>query len=245
MRACARCISGKRMAELLRLEGVRAGYGDSVVLEDVDFSLGEGDSLALLGRNGVGKSTLLVTLMGLARLHAGSIRWKGADLTALPPYRRAQAGLGWVPQERLMFPSLTVEEHLTAVARPGHWNVARVFEIFPGLRDRRANMGNQLSGGEQQMLAIARALMVNPALLLLDEPMEGLAPIIVRDLVAVIRRVVSESGLAVIVVEQHARLALGLTREALVLDRGRIIHRSSSASLLADPATLQRLVSVA
>jgi branched-chain amino acid transport system ATP-binding protein len=233
------------VAELLRLEGVRAGYGDAVVLEDIDFSMAEGESLALLGRNGVGKSTLLMTLMGLTHLHAGRIQWKGASLAPLPPYRRAQAGLGWVPQERLMFPSLTVEEHLTAVARPGHWNVARVYEIFPSLGDRRSNMGNQLSGGEQQMLAIARALMVNPSLLLLDEPMEGLAPLIVRDLVAVIRRVVSESGLAVIMVEQHARLALGLTHDAMVLDRGRVIHRSSSESLLADPQTLHRLVSVA
>ncbi len=178
------------MAELLALDGVTAGYGASVVLEDISLALDEGDSLALLGRNGVGKSTLLVTLMGLTRLHRGALRWRGGDLTALPTYQRAQAGIGWVPQERYMWPSLTIEEHLTAVARPGRWTLRRIYELFPRLEERRTNFGNQLSGGEQQMLAIARALVVNPSLLLLDEPMEGLAPIIVQDLMKVIRDLV-------------------------------------------------------
>jgi branched-chain amino acid transport system ATP-binding protein len=216
-----------------------------VVLEAISLALQEGDSLALLGRNGVGKSTLLVTLMGLTQLHAGTIRWCGADIAGVPTYRRAQAGLGWVPQERLMFPSLTVEEHLTVVARPGEWTLARIYEIFPRLHERRANMGNQLSGGEQQMLAIARAMITNPRLLLLDEPMEGLAPIIVQELLRVIRGLVTNQGLTVIVVEQHARLALSLTRRAIVLDRGRIVHDSDSASLLADTDKLNRLVAVA
>ena len=232
------------MAELLAVEGVTAGYGDGIVLEDVSLSLEEGDSLALLGRNGMGKTTLLVTLMGLTRLRSGRLAWRGGDLAALPTHRRSQAGLGWVPQERFMFPSLTVEEHLTAVARPGRWTVKKVYEIFPRLEERRGNYGNQLSGGEQQMLAIARALMVNPSLLLLDEPMEGLAPIIVQELMNVIRELVADSGMAVIVVEQHAKLALALTRQAVVLERGRVVHRSASEQLLADPETLHRLVSV-
>jgi branched-chain amino acid transport system ATP-binding protein len=232
------------MAELLRLEGLTAGYGDSVVLEDVSLAVGEGESLALLGRNGVGKSTLLVTLMGLTQVHGGAIRWRGGDLVALPTYRRAREGLGWVPQERLMFPSLTVEEHLTAVARRGPWTVRRAYELFPRLYQRRRNMGDQLSGGEQQMLAIARALVVNPALLLLDEPMEGLAPVVVQDLLRVIRELVQAGGMAVILVEQHARLALSVTRRALVLDRGRVVHRSDSEALLRDGETLRRLVAV-
>jgi len=233
------------MAELLALNGVTAGYGESIVLEDVSFTMNEGDSLALLGRNGVGKTSLLVTLMGLTRLHKGSIRWGGADIARVPTYKRSRSGLGWVPQERHMFPSLTVEEHLTVVERPGPWNLAKIYEIFPRLHERRANMGNQLSGGEQQMLAIARALMINPRILLLDEPMEGLAPIIVQELVRVIRKLVAEEGMSVIVVEQHARLALSLTSRAIVLDRGRIVHDSDSASLLADGEKLDRLVAVA
>ena len=232
------------MAELLALDSVTAGYGDGIVLEDVTLSLDEGDSLALLGRNGMGKTTLLVTLMGLTRLRRGTLRWRGTDLARLPTHRRSQSGLGWVPQERYMFPSLTVEEHLTAVARPGHWTVPRVYRIFPRLEERRTNFGNQLSGGEQQMLAIARALMVNPSLLLLDEPMEGLAPIIVQELMAVIRELVSGGGMTVIVVEQHAKLALSLTRQAVVLERGRVVHRSSSDALQDDPQTLHRLIAV-
>ncbi|WP_459199388.1 ABC transporter ATP-binding protein [Ralstonia pseudosolanacearum] len=233
------------MAELLSLERVTAGYGNAVVLDDVSFGLDAGGSLALLGRNGVGKTMLLATLMGFTRLHGGRIRWRGADIARVPPHRRARAGLGWVPQERWVFPSLTVEAHLTAVARPGAWDVARVYRAFPRLEERRRNLGNQLSGGEQQMVAIARALVTNPALLLLDEPMEGLAPIIVQELGRAIRALVDEGGMAVILVEQHARLALELTRRALVLDRGRIVHASASADLLADAPLLQRLVAVA
>ncbi|WP_323141570.1 ABC transporter ATP-binding protein [Massilia phyllosphaerae] len=233
------------MPELLAFDRVSAGYGESVVLEDVSFSVEEGGSLALLGRNGVGKTSLLVTLMGLTRLHKGSVRFQGRDIGRMQTWKRARAGLGWVPQERHMFPSLSVEEHLTVVERPGPWNLAKVYELFPRLHERRANMGNQLSGGEQQMVAIARALMTNPRILLLDEPMEGLAPIIVQELVRAIRRLVAEDGMSVIVVEQHARLALSLTERAIVLDRGRIVHDSDSASLLADGEKLDRLVAVA
>ena len=233
------------MAELLHLDNVSAGYGEAVVLEDISLSVAEGDSLALLGRNGMGKTTLLVTLMGLTRLHRGSIRLRGTSIGALPTHRRVHSGLGWVPQERCMFASLTVEEHLTAVARSGHWNLGRVYGIFPKLEERRRNLGNQLSGGEQQMLAIARALMVNPRLLLLDEPMEGLAPIIVQEMMTVIRQLVTDGGMAVILVEQHAKLALSLTSQAIVLERGRITHRSDSASLLGDAKALSRLLAVA
>lgn len=232
------------MAELVGLDGVTAGYGGSVVLDDVSLALDEGDSLALLGRNGVGKTTLLVTLMGLTRVHGGALRWRGGDLAALSTFQRAQAGIGWVPQERYMWASLTIEEHLTAVARPGRWTIARIYALFPRLQERRTNFGNQLSGGEQQMLAIARALVVNPALLLLDEPMEGLAPIIVQDLMKVIRSLVAEGGMAIVIVEQHAKLALSLTRQTVVLDRGRIVHRGASDELLNDPETLHRLVAV-
>jgi branched-chain amino acid transport system ATP-binding protein len=234
------------MPELLLAEGLTAGYGDSIVLEDVAVKLAPGESLALLGRNGVGKTTLLLTLMGLTRLKQGRVVFNGEDLTHIPTFRRAHAGLGWVPQERFMFPSLTVEEHLTVVARAGGpWNLDRAYKIFPRLEERRRNLGNQLSGGEQQMLAIARALMTNPKLLLLDEPMEGLAPIIVQELMKVIGEIVRAGEFAVIVVEQHARLALQLTQQAIVLDRGRVVHRSTSESLLLDPGLLDRLVAVA
>jgi branched-chain amino acid transport system ATP-binding protein len=233
------------MSELLVVENLSAGYGESVVLDDISFNVKEGESMALLGRNGVGKSTLLMTLMGLTSHHAGRIHWAGADISALPTHSRAQAGLGWVPQERCMFPSLTVEEHLTVVARPGQWNLKAVYEMFPRLAERRQNMGNQLSGGEQQMVAIARALMTNPRILLLDEPMEGLAPIIVQDLMRVLRTLVRTGGMSMIVVEQHARLALSLAQRVIVLDRGRIVHASDSAGLLDDQAKLDHLVSVA
>jgi branched-chain amino acid transport system ATP-binding protein len=230
------------MRELLRLEAVSAGYGEAIVLDQIDLTLGAGDSLALLGRNGVGKTTLLATLMGFTRLRGGRLVWRGQDLARVPPHRRAQGGIGWVPQERWVFPSLTVEEHLSAVARPGPWDIRGVYRIFPRLEERRRNLGHQLSGGEQQMLAIGRALMVNPALLLLDEPMEGLAPIIVQDLQRVMAGLIADGGMAVIVVEQHARLALAMTQQAMVLERGRVVHRSDSAALLADKALLDRLI---
>jgi len=233
------------MTDLLALEGVCAGYGEASVLDNISFSMASGDSIALLGRNGVGKSTLMRTLMGLTRHQAGMIRFNGAVITSLATHRRARAGLGWVPQERAMFPSLTVEEHLTTVALPGPWDIGAVYEVFPRLKERRANMGNQLSGGEQQMLAIARALMTNPRLLLLDEPMEGLAPIIIQELAHVVRELIRDRGLSVIVVEQHARLALSMTARAIVLDRGRIVHQSASAELLEDDEKLSRLVAVA
>src|SRR5215471_14756543 len=233
------------MAELLTMNEVTAGYGESIVLENVSLSIGEGDSIALLGRNGVGKTALLVTLMGLTQVHRGTLRWRGNDLAAIATHRRAKAGMGWVPQERYMWPSLTVEEHLTIVAQAGHWTLAKVYEIFPRLEERRANYGNQLSGGEQQMLAIARALMVNPSLLLLDEPMEGLAPIIVQELMRVIGEIARAGEFALILVEQHARLALEMTQQVIVLDRGRVVHRGGSGELLRDPVTLDRLVTVA
>ncbi|WP_397475774.1 ABC transporter ATP-binding protein [Pusillimonas sp.] len=232
-------------SELLAFENVVAGYGEAVVLENVSFSIKEGESVALLGRNGMGKTTLLLTAMGITQQHKGKISWRGNDITSMTTYKRAQSGLGWVPQERHMYPSLSVEEHLTVVGRPGEWTVPKIWELFPRLEERRNNMGNQLSGGEQQMLAIARALMVNPRLLLLDEPMEGLAPIIVQELLSVVGRLVKESGMSVIIVEQHARMALELTERVLVLDRGRIVHDSDSQELLDDDAKLQRLVAVA
>ncbi len=231
------------MAEpLLVLRDVRAGYGDAVVLDNISVEVSEGGSLAVLGRNGVGKSTLLLTLMGFTSVSRGTIFWRGADITGTPPHRRARVGLGWVAQEREIFPSLTVEENLTVASRAGRWNLQAVYGLFPRLAERRANMGNQLSGGEQQMLAIARALMTNPALLLLDEPLEGLAPIIVEELSAAIGRMIKDEGTAVILVEQHAEVALSLTQEALVMERGVIVHRAPSRELLDDTATLDRLI---
>src|ERR1700692_389734 len=203
---------GRLVPELLIAEGLFAGYGESIVLEGVSFALEQCGSLALLGRNGVGKTTLLLTLMGLTRLKRGRLLMRGRNISHAPTYLRARSGLGWVPQERLCFPSLTVEEHLNVVARRGPWDLARIYLAFPGLAERRRNLGNQLSGGEQQMLAIARALMTNPSVLLLDEPMEGLAPIVVEELAAAIRRMTSESGDAFILVEQHADIALSLTQ---------------------------------
>jgi branched-chain amino acid transport system ATP-binding protein len=231
------------MAEpLLALEDVRAGYGDAVVLDGISFDVAEHGSLAVLGRNGVGKSTLLLTIMGYTQLARGRIAWRGRDITREAPHRRALDGLGWVAQEREIFPSLSVEENLTVAARPGRWDLMAVYGLFPRLNERRGSRGNHLSGGEQQMLAIARALMTNPALLLLDEPLEGLAPIIVEELVAAIRKMIADEGTAFILIEQHAEVALSLTADAIVLERGSIVHRARSADLLQDHATLDRLV---
>ena len=232
------------MAELLRVVGLRSGYGQAVVVQGVDLQLAEGESLALLGRNGTGKTTLLDTLVGVTRRHGGRIVLAGRDITTLPAHARAAAGIGWVPQERNIFRSLTVGENLSAVARPGPWTLARVYEMFPRLAERQANMGNQLSGGEQQMLAVARALVLNPRLLLLDEPLEGLAPIIVRELLGSIERVVRDEGMAAIIVEQNPRLILPITARAVVLDRGAIVHEGDSAELLADRGRLDRWLAV-
>jgi branched-chain amino acid transport system ATP-binding protein len=231
------------MAEaLLALENLRAGYGDAVVLDNISLEVPEHGSLAVLGRNGVGKTTLIASIMGCTQTMRGGIKWRGADITGLATHRRAKLGLGWVAQEREIFPSLSVEENLTVAERPGKWTVGAVYKLFPRLKERRSNMGNQLSGGEQQMLAMARALMTNPALLLLDEPMEGLAPIIVEELARAINTMVTEEGVAVILIEQHAELALSLTRDAVIMERGAIVHGAPSAELLRDSATLDRYI---
>jgi branched-chain amino acid transport system ATP-binding protein len=238
------------MPDALRLSNLRAGYGETVILEDVALAVPERGSLAVLGRNGVGKTTLLATIMGHTTFHTGQISAMGREIHSLPVYERNRLGIGYVPQGREVFPSLTVEENLTVAARPAErardssnrWTLERVYDLFPRLAERRHHRGNQISGGEQQMLAIGRALMGNPALLLMDEPLEGLAPIIVEALLASLKRLLSEDSLAIVLVEQHAKLALQVTREALVMSRGRVIHHGPSEALLADPERLASLV---
>jgi branched-chain amino acid transport system ATP-binding protein len=232
------------MSDLLRLSGVRAGYGPTVVLEDIELALAERSSLAVLGRNGVGKTTLLGTIMGHTTLHGGTIEYHGKPVSHLPVYERSRMGMGFVPQGRWIFPSLTVEENLTVAERPGPWTLQRVYDLFPRLAERRTHMGNQISGGEQQMLAIGRALMGNPALLLMDEPLEGLAPIIVDAILAVMQRLIREESLTVVLVEQSARLALEVTARAMVLSRGQVVFSGPSAELLADPDRLSNLIVV-
>jgi branched-chain amino acid transport system ATP-binding protein len=232
------------MPEVLQIENLSAGYGEAVVLSNVSLRLEEGRSLALLGRNGMGKTTLLNSIVGATRHFGGAIRLGGDDITRLPPDQRAHKGVGWVPQERNIFKSLTVEENMTAVAEPGRWTLARVYELFPRLAERRRNLGNQLSGGEQQMLAIGRALVLNPRLLLLDEPLEGLAPILVQELIAALSRVMREEGLSAILVEQNAQKILSVTDRAAILERGMIVHESTSAALKADPKVLEEYLGV-
>src|SRR5215469_16486557 len=227
----------------LVLAGVSAGYGETVVLERIDLALPLGGTLAVLGRNGVGKTTLVATIVGRTRLRAGSIRVAGRELAALRPFRRARLGVGLVPQEREIFPSLTVAENLSVAARPGRWSLARVYDFFPALAERRRHRGNHLSGGEQQMLAIGRALIGNPRLLLMDEPLEGLAPVIVDALLLGLERLKAEGDLALLLVEQHARLALELTDAAVVLDRGAVVFSGPSRALLAAPDRLDALLS--
>jgi branched-chain amino acid transport system ATP-binding protein len=232
------------MVELLTVNGLSAGYGRAVVLSDVAFRLGEGEALAVLGRNGVGKTTLIDSVVGVTRRFAGSLSLGGREITALSPEARAAAGIGWVPQERNIFRSLTVQENITAVARPGAWTLDRIYALFPRLKERRSQSGGSLSGGEQQMLAIGRALALNPRLLLLDEPTEGLAPLLIEELLRALRRLFVEERMAGIVVEQHAHKILPITDRAIVLDRGRIVYEADSASLLTDGAPLERYLGV-
>ena len=233
------------MAEhVLHLDNVRAGYGETVVLEDIRLALAPSETVSIIGRNGVGKTTLLATIMGHTTLHSGRISLHGKDISSLATYRRVTAGLGYVPQEREIFPSLTLRENLEVAARPGTWTMETVYELFPRLAERAENRGNQLSGGEQQMLAIGRALIGNPSVLLMDEPSEGLAPVIVEELARAVKRLSQSSGLAIILVEQNSRLALDIAPRALVMDRGRIVFDGPSETLRNDPAKLEQFIGV-
>ncbi|MCG6876680.1 MAG: ABC transporter ATP-binding protein [Betaproteobacteria bacterium] len=230
------------MAEALQLRKVSAGYGETVVLEGIELVLAAGESVSVIGRNGVGKSTLLATVMGHTTLHHGEVMLNGESLARVPIHGRARRGLGYVPQEREIFPSLSVRENLELGARPGEWTATKVFELFPNLRERRQHAGNHLSGGEQQMLAIARALMTNPKVLLMDEPTEGLAPVIVDALTDVLLRLRNQGGLSIVLIEQNSRVALAFSERAIVLDKGRIVYDGSSARLRDDPEYLASLV---
>jgi len=232
------------MRELLSIENLSAGYGEAIVLSGVSLSLAEGQALALLGRNGMGKTTLVNTIVGVTRYFGGRIALDGADISKLRPDQRAHIGIGWVPQERNIFKSLTVHENLTAVARPGRWNTDKVYGMFPRLKERQNNLGNQLSGGEQQMLAVGRALVLNPRIMLLDEPLEGLAPIIVDELLAALRRIIRDEGMSAILVEQNAKKILGVTDNAIIIERGSVVHAADSATLIADRAALEKHLGV-
>lgn len=232
------------MADILRIEALSAGYGGAIVLTDVSLSLQAGQSMAVLGRNGMGKTTLLNSIVGVTRHRGGTVAIGGRDVTRLRPDQRAQAGIGWVPQERNIFRSLTIEENMTCVSRPGAWDLTRVYRMFPRLHERRRNLGSQLSGGEQQMLAVGRALVTNPSLLLLDEPTEGLAPIIVEELLTALQGIIGSGDISALIVEQHAHKVLGVTDQAVILERGAIVHRGTSAATGADEALLTRYLGV-
>jgi branched-chain amino acid transport system ATP-binding protein len=232
------------MPDLLDVQGLTAGYGEAIVLSDVTFKVPEGQALALLGRNGMGKTTLVNSIIGVTSHMGGTIKLDGRDITGLRPDQRAHAGVGWVPQERNIFRSLTVEENMTAIARPGPWTLDKVYGLFPRLAERRRNLGNQLSGGEQQMLAVGRALILNPRIILLDEPLEGLAPILIAELLTALRKIIREEGLSAILVEQNAQKILGVTDQAIILERGSIVHQGDSAELKANRALLESYVGV-
>jgi branched-chain amino acid transport system ATP-binding protein len=232
------------MASALKLSNISAGYGETVVLEDISLTIGPGESISVIGRNGVGKTTLLATVMGHTTLHSGELSFGGERLDRLPVYRRALAGIGFVPQEREIFPSLTVRENLEVGARPGPWTQQRMFELFPNLKERLGNLGNQLSGGEQQMLAIARSLLTNPTVLLMDEPTEGLAPVLVETLTKVLLRLRAESALSIILVEQNSRVALDFSERTVVMSKGRIVYDDASSALRTDPERLAQLVGI-
>ena len=232
------------MPELLNIENLSAGYGEAIVLSGVSLTIAEGQALALLGRNGMGKTTLVNTIVGVTRYFGGKITLDGADITRLRPDQRAHVGVGWVPQERNIFKSLTVHENLTAIARPGRWTADKVYGMFPRLKERQNNLGNQLSGGEQQMLAVGRALVLNPRIMLLDEPLEGLAPIIVDELLAALRRIIRDEGMSAILVEQNAKKILGVTDNAVIIERGNVVHAADSAALIADRSALEKHLGV-
>jgi branched-chain amino acid transport system ATP-binding protein len=232
------------MASALELRRVAAGYGQTVVLEDIDLKLAPGECISVIGRNGVGKTTLLATIMGHTTLHAGEVVLDGGRLDGMPCFRRALTGIGFVPQEREIFPSLSVRENLDVGARPGAWTRERVYTLFPRLEERLDNIGNQLSGGEQQMLAIARALLTNPTVLLMDEPTEGLAPVLVETLTAVLAQLRADSALSIILVEQNSRVALTFSPRALILDKGRVVYDGASEPLRADPDRLAKLIGI-
>ena len=226
----------------LRLEGIHAGYGELNILENIALEIPAKTSLAVLGRNGVGKTTLMSTIMGHATLHSGSIQLFGQSIERLPVYDRSRLGIAYVPQTRDICPSLSVEENMLVAARPGRWPLERVYELFPRLAERRSNMGNQLSGGEQQMLAVGRALISDPKLLLLDEPLEGLAPVIVQMLMEVFKKLITQEDLTVILVEQSAKLALQVTNQVIVLNRGQVTFQGLSQDLLSQPEQLAKLI---
>lgn len=230
---------------MLQLSHVEAAYGTSQVLFDVNLEVPQGKIVTLLGRNGMGKTTLINSIIGVTRYRGGGISLEGRDLTSMRPDQRALAGIGWVPQERNIFKSLTVEENLTAIAKDGPWTVAKVYELFPRLQERRMNLGNQLSGGEQQVLAIARALVLNPRIMLLDEPLEGLAPILVEELLVALRRIIQEERISAILVEQNAKKILGIVDRAAIIERGRLVYQGESAALRNDLATLETYLGVA
>ena len=229
---------------MLEINNLSAFYGNSRALQNVTLEVGEAGFLSVLGRNGVGKTTLLATIMGHTTLHGGTMRFQGTDIAALPAYARCRHGIGFVPQEREIFPSLSVRENLDVAARPGHWTRERVFALFPRLQERLDNMGNQLSGGEQQMLSIARALLTNPTVLLMDEPTEGLAPVLVETLTAVLAKLRVDNALSIILVEQNSRVALTFSTRTVILDKGRIVYDGASEPLRADPDRLAKLIGI-
>ena len=228
----------------LSLISVTAGYGETIALENIDLEIRAGEAVSIIGRNGVGKSTLLMTIMGHTDLHSGSVHLNGKEITAAKPCQRVWNGLGLVPQERVIFSSLTVDENLAVAVRPGPWTGERVYSMFPQLNARRQNLGNQLSGGEQQMLAIGRALVGNPNVLLMDEPSEGLAPVIVEELQSVMNLLREESSMTIVLVEQNSRVALEFSERCIVMNRGRIVRDGSSEALRRDQTLLERLIGV-
>ena len=235
---------------MLALENVNAYYGDSHILHGVSFAVNAGEVVCLLGRNGAGKTTTVLTIMGYLKPRPGHIRYRDRDIAALAPYQVARLGFGFVPQDRGIFPSLTVRENLTVFARGGgqgadrrRWTLERIFDLFPNLRARERNLGFQLSGGEQQMLSIARALLLNPTLLLLDEPSEGLAPMIVQEIIDVLKSLKRE-GLAILLVEQNLRAALAVADRHHVMNKGEICFTGSSAELAGNDFVLRNYLSV-